>query len=221
MTKSRPNQKYIIVAVLADLIIRLTFTGDIGTLFPYLTLEKFSFTRQNYGLLIGVRQLCQGAFLLLSYTLLIRSRRSESIVAQVGNLLYILGTMGMFATWYVLHPTSLIWLSNILMGCGSFGLVFIKSRGSEFVSGKEKGRLFSLMASSESLSQGLSTVFFSWVFKSTVASIPTFNYLCLAAFVMVDIVLFRFISDKDEDDPIPELPESLKPEVENTLSYDE
>ena len=55
MTKSRPNQKYIIVAVLADLIIRLTFTGDIGTLFPYLTLEKFSFTRQNYGLLIGVR----------------------------------------------------------------------------------------------------------------------------------------------------------------------
>ena len=33
--------------------------------------------------------------------------------------------------------------------------------------------------------------------------------------------IFRFISDKDEDDPIPELPESLKPEIENTLSYDE
>lgn len=44
-----------------------------------------------------------------------------------------------------------IFLNSEKMGCGSFGLVFIKSRGSEFVSGKEKGRLFSLMASSESL----------------------------------------------------------------------
>jgi len=54
------------------------------------------------------------------------------------------------------------------MGCGAFGLVFIKSRGSEFVDGNEKGRIFSLMSSSESISQGVSGLFFSWIFNSTV-----------------------------------------------------
>lgn len=83
------------------------------------------------------------------------------------------------------------------MGCGTFGLVFIKSRGSELVDENEKGRLFSLMSSAESISQGLSSVFFSWIFTSTVTFMPTFNYLCLAAFLMVDIVFFKYISDKD------------------------
>ena len=56
LTKSRPNQVYIIVSVISDLIIRLTFTGDIGTLYPYLTFEKFAFTRQDYGLLLCLRE---------------------------------------------------------------------------------------------------------------------------------------------------------------------
>ena len=79
------------------------------------------------------------------------------------------------------------------MGCGAFGLVFIKSRGSEFVDGNEKARLFSLMSASESISQGVSSLFFSWIFNSTVAFMPTFNYLCLAAFVLIDIVLFKYV----------------------------
>jgi hypothetical protein len=29
----------------------MTFSGDVGTLYPYLTLEKFSISKQNYGFL--------------------------------------------------------------------------------------------------------------------------------------------------------------------------
>lgn len=112
----RPNRSYIIIAVVSDLIMRLTFTGDIGTLYPYLTLPKFAFSRQDYGFLLGVRQLSQSLILLISYVWLIKSRRMESIIAQVCNVLFIIGAIGMFSTWYIATPIPLIWLSNVLSG---------------------------------------------------------------------------------------------------------
>ena len=36
--------------------------------------------------------------------------------------------------------------------------------------------------------------------------------------INVSKFIFRFISDKDEDEPIPELPENLKPEVQSPVS---
>ena len=55
MAKNRPQRKYIILVLCADFIARMTFTGDMGTLYDYLTLEKFSFSKEDYGFLLATR----------------------------------------------------------------------------------------------------------------------------------------------------------------------
>ena len=55
VAKNRPQRKYIILVLCADFIARMTFTGDMGTLYDYLTLEKFSFSKEDYGFLLATR----------------------------------------------------------------------------------------------------------------------------------------------------------------------
>ena len=65
--------------------------NPLGTAYPYLAMEKFGFTKQTYGLLLGTRQLAQAVSLLLIYLFVIKSRTTEAIVAQIGNVLFIIG----------------------------------------------------------------------------------------------------------------------------------
>ena len=45
LTTKRPARIYIILCFFADFVARMTFTGDLGTIYPYLTLPKFEFTK--------------------------------------------------------------------------------------------------------------------------------------------------------------------------------
>ena len=45
LTTKRPARIYITLCFFADFVARMTFTGDLGTMYPYLTLPKFEFTK--------------------------------------------------------------------------------------------------------------------------------------------------------------------------------
>ena len=55
VTTKRPERKYIILTLCADFIARMTFTGDMGTLYDYLTLPKFAYSKEDYGFLLATR----------------------------------------------------------------------------------------------------------------------------------------------------------------------
>ena len=207
VTKARPERRFIILTLCADFIARMTFTGDMGTLYDYLTLPKFAYSKEDYGFLLAtryvslsyetnsiyeIRQSCQGIATMFLYTTL--SKRGivrEKTLAIAGGALFVICCLMMFATWYVENAEIMIWMSNVLMGPGAFGIIYIKSSASSLVDPHEQGRMFSLLASAEVLSQSLSVFVFGNILKATVMTAPSFSYVALALVLFNNLVLYQ------------------------------
>ena len=70
LTTKRPARIYIILCFFADFVARMTFTGDLGTIYPYLTLPKFEFTKVNVCLNnIAIVQLILDKNFIIQYTI--------------------------------------------------------------------------------------------------------------------------------------------------------
>ena len=125
-------------------------------------------------------------------TLSKRGLVKEKNLAIFGAALFVICCLIMFATWYAGDKAEiLIWVSNVLMGPGVFGIIYIKSTASTLVDPHEQARMFSLLASAEVLSQSLSVFIFGSILKATVMTMPSFSYVALALVLTINLVLYQ------------------------------
>ncbi|KFM59247.1 Proton-coupled folate transporter, partial [Stegodyphus mimosarum] len=189
--KERPHQgrKQIVLLILSMcfIIITTNSTGDVNYLYVH---HQFNWSNTEYSTITALYSVFAIILLFTVIPLLKFFKAGDATLGLLGTISLLIKYAGVGLAWkpVVYHIAS---ICGLLGGCAPLA---VRSRISKVVSNEDLGKVFSFVATTESLLPILATVFVSQMFNAFITTFPGMPYIMLAIFLIVPLSVFIWIS---------------------------
>nr|XP_042905194.1 uncharacterized protein LOC107453636 [Parasteatoda tepidariorum] len=171
-------------------LVMATFLGSLAIAFPYTRrlfkwdVPRYSYTTTFFSLLNAVATLT-----------LVPILNKRLLVHEAGvGLIGILSLMAKMILMSLTMSESIIfyaWFAGTMYACGG---IAVRSRMSKLVSKQELGKVFSLLATCESLTPVLGTISMTQIYNSSVHFYPGLAYASAAIFLIPATIIFAWMT---------------------------
>ncbi|XP_076464411.1 proton-coupled folate transporter-like [Babylonia areolata] len=177
----------ILLLVLSIDLILLCTVGELDILLLFLRREPLAWSQTLFGYFKGLENLLRGLVLMVALPLLKRKLRVRDTSLVLGGL--VSKVAGLVLLGLATHTWMVFCAGVVSMGQG-LPSVGIRSMSSSLVKRDEQGRLFSVVAASESVVAVLAALLFNTVYPESLHFFPGFSFIMaaiisLAAFFIV------------------------------------
>lgn len=189
--KERPQKgrKQIVLLIISMcfIVIATNSTSDINYLYVH---HQFNWGTTEYSTISALYSVCVVILLIIVVPIFKYFRTGDPTLGLVGTTSTILKFLGIGLAWKtaVFHAANLM---GLLSPCASLAA---RSRISKVVSNDDLGKVFSFVATAESLLPVLTTVLISQIFNAFLNIYPGMPYLVLAIFLLLPFSVFTWMT---------------------------
>ncbi|GFU31645.1 proton-coupled folate transporter [Nephila pilipes] len=189
--KQRPHKgrKQIVLLIISMcfIVIATNSTSDINYLYVH---HQFSWGTTEYSTITAIYSVFAVILLLIVVPIFKYFKSGDPTLGLVGTTSIIIKFLGIGLAWKpaVFHVANLL---GLLSACASLAA---RSRISKVVSNDDLGKVFSFVATAESLLPVLTTVLISQIFNAFLNIYPGMPYIVLAIFLLLPFSVFTWMT---------------------------
>ncbi|CAL1284793.1 unnamed protein product [Larinioides sclopetarius] len=189
--KQRPHKgrKQIVLLIISMcfIVIATNSTSDINFLYVH---HQFNWGTTEYSTITAAYSVCAVFLLIIVIPIFKYFKSGDPTLGLVGTTSIILKFLGIGLAW----KTAVFHLANLLGLLSACASLAARSRISKVVSNDDLGKVFSFVATAESLLPVLTTVLISQIFNAFLNIYPGMPYIILTIFLILPFSVFAWMS---------------------------